>query len=56
MDGCRTIIGSIGGCGGLLVLYQQEDSAVAPKCLLWWLDADAIGGRTDANGLLTTRR
>ena len=56
MDGCRTIIGSIGGCGGLLALYRWKDSAVAPKCLLWWLDADAVGGRIDAAGLLTTRR
>ena len=54
MVGCRTIIGTIGGCGGLLALYRWEDSAVVPKCPLWWLDADAIGGRIDANGLLTT--
>ena len=56
MVGCRTIIGTIGGCGGLLALYQWEDSAVVPRYPLWWLDADAIGGRTDADGLLTTRR
>ena len=56
MDGCRTIIGTIGGCGGLLVLYQWEDSAVVPKYLLWWLDADAAGRSIDADRLLTTCR
>ena len=56
MVGCRTIIGTIGGCGGLLALYRWEDSAVVPRYPLWWLDTDAVGGRTDADGLLTTRR
>ena len=56
MVGCRTIIGSVRGCGGLLMLYRWEDPAVVPKCLLWWLDADVTGGSIDADKLLTTHR